>query len=563
MKRFKTIIIIISGLLFTFSSCEEQILDKSPRDSFSDVDIWGNLENTKMFVWNLYANIGGMGAHGGTTRRLTDGASDINFGLHHARFAAFGQGELTPDNTAGFGDVWNWQYDNIRKANMFLERIDEVPGSAEEKNRLKGEVKYMRARAYWWLTSLFGGVPLLTETFSLDDDYMAVSRASYQDCVDFIVKDLDDAAALLPLEIPAAQFGRATRGAALALKSRVLLYAASKLYDPSTEPSGPLFDYNKPGKWQDASDAAKAVIDLNLYSLEEVNDAAEYQEMLTRVNSELIFARATSTIHSGTWANFDKVNSPNGYHDGWSDQNPTNHFSDMFQMKDGLSIHESPLYDDSAEGMYQNREIRFYANLIFNGAMYRGRPAQFYIPGGLDSPQGPGSHNASWTGYCQRKFMDESYDFTTSFPTTPVVFARLSEIYLNYAEAQYHLGHEDVAREYVNKIRNRVHLPDIEYTGERLLEAIMHERTIELCWENHRFFDMRRWMIAEEVMNIDAQGKQWRYENEQGELDINGTLTYRVVTAMERNFHAPRMYHIPIPRSEIERSSLQQNPGYN
>jgi hypothetical protein len=251
----------------------------------------------------------------------------------------------------------------------------------------------------------------------------------------------------------------------------------------------------------------------------------------------------------------DKLNSPNGYN-GWSAINPSQQFVDEFQMKDGLSIHDSPLYNSSVQFIYEDREMRFYANIIYNGTQYRGRAVEFFTPGGLDSEQGPSGWNASLTRYCQRKYTNESVNFDEVFPTTPYIFFRLAEFYLNYAEAQYHLGNEDISRDYVNMIRNRVHLPDITSSDQKLLDDIRHERNIELCFEDHRFWDIRRWMIAEEVMNQNVLGIQWL-------KDANGQLSYRIINVQDRLFDPNRMYYIPIPRSEIEKSGLEQNPGYN
>ncbi len=163
-----------------------------------------------------------------------------------------------------------------------------------------------------------------------------------------------------------------------------------------------------------------------------------------------------------------------------------------------------------------------------------------------------------------KKYTNEDFNGSLGYKnTTPYIYFRLAEIYLNYAEAQYHLGNEDVAREYVNKIRSRVHLPAINTTGEELLEDIRHERKIELCFENQRFWDARRWMIAEDVFDEDGIGIQWQKVNEQGELDPDGKLESKFYTVSTRDFKKDKMYYIPIPRGELQKSQLEQNVGYN
>ena len=150
--------------------------------------------------------------------------------------------------------------------------------------------------------------------------------------------------------------------------------------------------------------------------------------------------------------------------------------------------------------------------------------------------------------------MDEGLDFTKGVGSQPYIFFRLAEIYLNYAEAQYHLGNEAEAREYINIIRARVHMPPITTSGEQLLEDIRHERRIELCFEDHRFYDVRRWMIAEETLGKNATGIEWSKA-------ADGSLSYSPVNVQVRSFD-PKMYYIPIPLDEVNKTDLEQNPGY-
>lgn len=152
--------------------------------------------------------------------------------------------------------------------------------------------------------------------------------------------------------------------------------------------------------------------------------------------------------------------------------------------------------------------------------------------------------------------MDESVDFHVTPAPTPFIIFRLAEIYLNYAEAEYHLGNEDIARKYVNKIRIRAKLPEIQSSGSQLLKDIMHERTIELAFEkDHRWNDVRRWEILDQTASQDFMGMQITKDN-------GGNLSYQRVVAMERGYD-PRMYSLPIPLEEIQKApELKQNPGY-
>jgi starch-binding outer membrane protein, SusD/RagB family len=569
MRKMKKILLLISLSIFIFVGCEEKVLDKSPRDSFSDQDIWSSLPLAQKYLNNIYNVTGNWGLSNSPHEGLSS-LCDETYNIHNVGSVIHHTGAITPDNLGTLSDRrpfvgsryhWDNLYFFIRQANIFLQNIDAVPGDEDTKKRLKGEAKFLRAKAYHRLIRFWGGVPIINNVFSLDDDFI-VPRDSYKACVEFIVSELDEAKDMVPLEVPSGEWGRVTKGAVLTLKAQVLLYAASKLHDPGSQPNGPLYTYDKANKWQDAADAIKAVMDLGIYELVQVNDAAEYQALFFGNSPEIIFAKPNDQQYSknAIWA---KYNTPNGY-SGWSGHCPTHNFVQTFQMSDGMSVDESPLYhDDGSTGMYENREMRFYANIVYQGCFYRGRNTEFYIPGGVDSKDGPGNWNTSKTGYTIRKYMDESYDFQASIPPTPYIIYRLAEIYLMYAEAQYELGNEDIAREYVNKIRNRAHLPDLDpsLSGEELMEAIRHEKLIELCFENQRYFDITRWMIAEDVI-VNAEGVEWRLLNAQGQVDPNGELKYIPITTQVRVF-PKKQYYMPIPRYEVQKAELEQNDGYN
>ncbi|PSR54036.1 RagB/SusD family nutrient uptake outer membrane protein [Adhaeribacter arboris] len=548
MKATKIIWMITSLLLIIVTGCEKEVLNKKSRSSFTDEDVWQDINLAEKLVFSTYDALGGWGWPQEGAGGLLSTATDEAFMLFDYGFWPVSSGTIDASNMGVFTNSWRDGYKSIRNINIFLNRIDNVPGADPEKvKRLKGEMKFIRAKAYADLISFFGGVPLITNVYSLNDEFTE-KRASYQECVNFIVKELDEAKEMVPPTVTAENWGKVTQGACLALKSEVLLYAASKLHDPASTPNGPLFTYDQANKWQQASDAAKAVIDLNYYSLVPVNTWQEYTQIFLKANPEIIFARPYSPEFSHP--NIDQINTPNGYN-GWSGNIPSQNLVDDFKMMDGTNFDWTN--PEHAAEPYKNRDPRFYANIVYQGATYRGRQTEFFLPGGLDSRDGPESWNYATTGYSMRKFMDESLDFKKGLGKQPFIFFRLAEMYLNYAEAQYYLGNEAVAKEYVNKIRARVHMPEINSSGAQLLEDIQHERRIELCFESKRFFDVRRWMIAEETGNKNAKGIEWKKEN--------GVLKYNIIDVQQRSFTA-RMYYLPIPLSEINKTGLEQNPGY-
>jgi hypothetical protein len=494
METNKTILIIAALLIIALTGCVE-VLDKESKSSFTEEDIWSDINLVEKLVFSSYDALGGFGWPQEGASGFLSTATDEAFMLFDYGFWPASSGTIDASNMGVFSNSWSQGYTSIRNINIFLNRIDEVEGADPETvERLKGEMKFIRAKAYADLINLFGGVPLITQVYELNEEFNE-NRANYEDCVNFIVKELDEATEMVPGTVSADNWGKVTKGACLALKSEVLLYAASRLHDPTTMPNGPLFDYNKNDKWQQASDAAKAVIDMNQYSLMPVDTWEDYTKIFLSANPEIIFARPYSSEFSHP--NIDKVNTPNGYH-GWSGNIPTQALVDDFEMNNGKMINE-PGSGYDPDNPYQNRDPRFNADIVYQGAHYRGRETEFYLPGGLDSRDGPESWNYAPTSYTMRKFMDESLDFNSGIGSQPYIFFRLAEIYLNYAEAEFHLGNESVAREYINIIRSRVNMPDITTSGTQLLEDIRHERRIELCFEDHRFYDVRRWIIAEEM----------------------------------------------------------------
>src|SRR5690606_33627476 len=471
-------------LMIFVVGCEEKVLDKLPRDVFSEVDVGGDIELVQKFQNTIYAGLGywAVGNYIDTYAMYSDEAmvgEDLN--VYY-----FNRGELAPDNMGRIEPIWGLRYEYIRKANIFLSQIDQVEGDEERKRVMKGEVKYLRARMYFDLIKLWGGVPLITEAMTLDDDFM-VSRNSYEEIVDWIVKELDEATEMVPANRDPADFGRVTKGACLGTKSNVLLHANSKLHDPGTTPNGPLFDYTK-DTWQECADAAKAVIDMPQYSLQPVATWQDYHRIFIEPNPEMVFVKLYHNNYGNSSRHFVGPNAPikDG---GWAELDPLQGLVDEFEMANGMRIYEAGSgYDPSPETIYSNRELRFYANILYHGSTWK-TPLEFVHPGGIEVSTPP------WTipGYLMRKFMDERIALWQENGNTPWIWIRLATMYLNYAEAQYELGNEEEARKYVNIIRNRVGLPDINSSGEELFEDIQHERRIELVFENHRFFDVRRW----------------------------------------------------------------------
>jgi hypothetical protein len=535
---------LICSLVLIFS-CKKNILDKTPLNSYSEELVWKDANLIETFVNNTYRVV----PHGfnySMTNSLST-LTDENNGRANSSANIINAGNITPDALAAL-DYWNDPqrgfYKVVTRTNIFLSRISESPIDTARKSRMTGEMTFLRAYSYFRLISFYGGVPLITKPFGLTDDF-SVPRNTYKEIMDFVITELDKAASLLPLKHSAANMGRITKGAALAIKARALLYAASPLNNPSNDIS----------KWQQASDAAKAVIDLNQYSL-----FPDYKTVFlasTIYNSEMIWQRPFNLTIEPENVFVELSQYPNGY-GGFAQVHPLHNIVDDYEMLTGKLPKDDPSYNP--QNPYVNRDPRFYASILYDGAPFKGREVETFLPKGQDSNEGSSQPwNSTQTGYYQRKFLDETITNPggINIGSTPWTFSRYAEILLNYAEAKLNLGDEVTCRDYINKIRSRpsVNMPPVTETGAALVARLQNERRIELAFEDHRWFDVRRWKIAPIVLNIP--GKRMAITK-----DASGKKTYTVVNFQPRAF-TDKNYLVPIPQYEISKNpKLVQNPGY-
>lgn len=552
MKKYLICIFLTIGSMITIS-CHKDFLDKRPLGAYTEEEVWSDVNLVQLYVNSLYRSLPHF-FYGDTPVPSTAGysaASDEGYAtFDYEDVWLWNSGEITPDDIGL--DGWGQYYSFIRDCNIFFKNIGQVDAPQNQKDELIGQVKFIRAWCYFALASSYGGVPLITKVYELNDNDFSVERNSYEDCMNFVVSELEEAQNLVPINYQGGKdLGRITRGAVMALKSRALLYYASSLNNPGNDIS----------RWKDAMDAAKELIDLaetgeySLYAGENYGDI-----FLDKHNSEIILSYGMNALVNPGLEDFGSLLNvmigPNGYH-GWSAYVPSQNLVDQFEMATGRMI-DDPLSGYNPDEPYLNRDPRFYADILFNGAPFRERNYESF-EGGLDSPQSPVENwNASLTGYNWRKYADEEEPISENQGTDQnwIIF-RLAEVYLNYAEALYHMGNEGEARNYINRVRSRgsVQMPDITVSGNDLLKAIEHERQIELCFEGHRFFDVRRWKIAGETDNEPLMGVQIKQES-------GNNFSYSYFELQERVFNDAN-YFFPVPQSEINKNGkLEQNPGY-
>ena len=613
----RTFALVLVGSLLLIAGCDT--LNTQPLDELSGESVWNDPALTKNFLASIYSNTG---VEYGDPMQ-TPGQVDEAVNIHGHGGLTIIQSNMTPSNrgiwsSPGWrppdhpnyeGYYWPSVYGSIRDLNLMIENVqgnETIP--ADEREVLLGEAYFLRAFFYHNLMKKFGGVPVIDEVSELSGDLeqYQTPRNTFGKTIEFIVADLDRAADRLSLQ--GRRLGAATRGAALALKSRVLLHAASDLHDASASP----FDMeelvytsgSQMERWQRAKDAAQAVIDLGAYSLDQTNNATEYHDLAVEGwGSGMIWARHFS--ESGDFGNGNPAHnhslnvSPNGYN-CWTGDAPTQQHVDAYEMADGSEFEWDGADPVSAEqpvdaaNPYENRDPRFEANILFNNAQWRPRPAAFRAPEGgregiiqtgfyempdreslrpgLDTRGSPNQQwNGTKTGYNLAKFIDRSINPNQEFGFNSYVHLRYAEVLLNFAEAAAELGQPGEAVQKLNMVRSRVGMPGVPIDGgpnRTLMERIRQEREVELAFEGHRYFDVRRWLIGEEAyqpaMGIRVVGRLVDPSHPEAEqLVVNWyNYEYNVFTAQERQWD-DKNYFVPIPLQEMERNpQLVQNPGY-
>lgn len=575
------------GLMATtmLSSCTD-ILDKKPLTEVSDNDLWSDPALLKAFVNSRYNQVGVNGAESMQSSIVDETELTWLRGCETHNFARLSPTDLGRMNGAWWGSdnrSWSTKWTNISNCNIFFEHVDNVAFTDEaEKTKLVGQVRFIRAFEYWDLIARWGAMPIITKSFSINDrdEIVDQKRNTYKECIDFLVGELDQAAKELPANWSGDDYGRATSVAALALKSRILLYAASPLMNEDVKIPEVGFTTPEPDRWQKAAKAATEALDAaqaagnELYNLD--GDPSKNYQMIfmdnTAANKETLFARmGTNSAGGESISNCDQYNNPNGY-GGWGGNCPLQELVDAYEVvKDGVASKFDWNNPEEKANPYANRDPRFYATILYDGAKWMTRNVETYFDvdsngkitgGGKDTKFGNDSWNASPTGYNMKKFMDEGYALNSwNFCARNWIHLRMAELYLNKAEALYHTGDEEGAREALKPIIERAGMPAVTATGADLLEAIKNERRIEFAFEEHRYFDVRRWKEAPKYFGSTVHaitikkypdGKK-TYEVDKLRSDVGGDRKWD-----------DKMYWLPIPKSEMDKNpNLVQNPGYN
>ncbi len=626
MNNKKSIFTYIIACIFTQSliSCNDDFVSTQPLEEVPKEVTWGDPALAEAFVFEIYNGLG----QGGFDEEMQSSLTDESMFTHPGRgINTITESRSNPADQGMIKDSYGYGplYSRIRACNIAIENLTEPLFTDNGRaNNLLGQAYFLRAYYYQQLLRFYGGVPLIDRVYELgEDDYMA-ERNSYEECVNFIVNDCDRAAELLTGGSRAA--GRATDVAALALKARVLLYAASDLHDIPTANSKAttMAGYDAPQllgytsgsrteRWQKAKDAAFEVVrmtnlgyQMDLTAPATAEEGTEHYKILSLGGgsktvsadgvSELLLARHFIDLKDEAGNYIGRNNGPNGYHN-WAGNTPIQNFVDDYEMIDGTRFSwENSVHRASP---YQNRDPRLYATILYDGADWKPRtsdvagrdPANQIQTGryqinnaagdvvthqGLDTRNSPiEDWNGSYTGYYFRKFTDPDPAVvdqnTRQYIPWPVL--KYTEAVLNYVEACIELGEEAEAKNWLNKIRFRAGMPAITEAGDQLRSRYRNERRIELAFEEHRFFDTRRWMIAPQttgskirLINVvgtlkpGAQVRTYQYNPD------NYNYTYTPVElepGIENRQWQDKMYFMCFHRDETNRNTkLVQNPGY-
>jgi len=512
--KIKNILIALIGLIGF--SCNDSFLDKYPNDMLSDATFWTNSSDAVKYTTSIYRYLIAPVDDVMLIDSYTDNAVPVHI---HDPQGAISSGSATSTNRF-MRIAWEHAYQGIRRCEVFFQNIDNVEMDSATKSRLIGEVEYLRAFFYATLVQRFGGVSILQGPLELNEEIPA--RSSEEDTYKFIIAELDKAAAKLPVKYSNLdEIGRATQGAALSLKAILHLYY---------------------GNYTEAEKESKAVMDLGVYDL--FNDYVQLFRPENKNNQEVIFDKQFMKEHYTITIDQAYMPVMNG---GWTVMSPTQDLVDAYLCTDGKSINESPLYN--ASNPYENRDPRLFGSIMWNGRVFAGKTYNTY-----EGPDKIGSGNATRTGYCLHKYLDPAIDGNAQRSWTNFIYIRYAEILLTYAEARTrNSGPDQSVYDAVNKVRQRpsVDMPALQegLSREAMIDAIIHERRIELTFEGKRLFDIRRLRIAEEVMTKPVYGQIMDGEH---------------VFIETRNFNPSKDYLWAIPQTEIDLSkgALIQNPGY-
>ena len=557
--KLDKICLFILACLFSASCADLNYTEENTRDEEWTYEYFG--EGIKNMVFDVYAQLYTQEFETDSPYFLAGATDEAQYALETGAVNNYINGGWNPANPNS--TIWDKSYTAIAEVHMFLEKLHKADLSEWEHNPdyntwktqleiFPYELRFLRAYFYFELFKAYGDVPLVTTTLT-NAEANSVMRTPAAEVVKFIVDEIDEIAPHLPLSYslePGTEIGRATKIAAYALKARTLLYAASPLHNPN----------NDKAKWEEAAVACAYIID---HASEWGLKLSKYADLWgdnAFFNQELIFGLGRNASNS-----FEMANYPIGVENGASGNCPTQSFVDQYEYQaDGKTFGEKNpgSIDLTAGDPYEGLDPRFALTVVKNGDEWPSNGAQKKVIetffGGFNAAP---KYGATSTGYYLKKYVDGSCVTTADNQKTSrhtwIIF-RLGEFYLDYAEAVYNAtGSANdktyglSANEAINTLRKRadIAMPEFTEDGAAWVERYERERLVELAFENHRFWDVRRWKKAD------------KYFKEVVVADINADKQLSRTT-VKRQWD-DKNYLFPIPQTEIKKNpALVQNPGW-
>lgn len=527
-RKYIFIILLVIGL--GLGSCSDW-LDLTPTDRLTDKAVWDSESSVDLYVngfytyLHQYGQFGDQQFSGSLTESLTStfkyGSYALGHKAGHPNNYVVNPAAITPAGVL-YGS-WNDSYNKIRRMNEFLNSVELYSTFSEERNTLwEAETRFFRAFIYFQLAKRHGGVILYTDIEQMQKDK---ARSSESETWDLIELDLDFAINNLPESWSNSDKGRITKYAAMAFKSRAMLYAE---------------------RWQSAYDAAEGVIASDIYSLVD-----NYEDAWKGSNEEAIIEFKYDELGPNHTFDRDYVPLSDGYEFGGLGT-PTQEMVESYERADGSEMDWTPYHSANAvRPPYEELEPRFKATIIYPGSVWKGNVMENSVNGTFGTFMAyraqPYTYGHTTTGYFLRKLMDENLIDINGVPSTQTwVELRYAEVLLNKAEAAYRLNKMSEAREALNEVRNRVDLPPKSSSGNDFFIDYKNERQVELSYEGHLFWDMRRWRLAHIEYN-DYRAHGFRI--------VGDNYEYIDVDYQDRKF-LEKTYVLPIPDSELANNSL-------
>jgi hypothetical protein len=558
--------LIITLFAVVITSCTKK--DLQPIDAYSSGTFFTSQAAALSSLSACYAltNLGGQ-FEGGNNYFLDDITDNAYCGFTNQLSFFIPLGSVTPSLTGKYADFYRtyFPYTGIASDNLFLANIDKIVMDETLKAQWKAEVRFLRAFDYARRFMFWGGVPLVKTTLNFGDE-LKIPRSSGDSIVAFCLSELKDVADILPLKIDQSDAARATKGAALLLKARLeLFYAGLKtngMSDGVTEQAAP--DPSAAAKYYAAAaEDAQAIINLGQYGLSTDYEGLFWEKNQGTLNrqQEVMFEVAYSYPNYGS--DLSAIYTLN--EGGWNSESPTNDMVNEYETSGGKMINDDPAYDPNKP--YVNRDPRLSYSVIYPGMLWNGRYFNSISAAGGAEYYNSSNGNRSKTGYSLRKYCaplsEIMHDPGSDYQGLNFIVMRYSEVLLTRAEALIELNQNlGEAASLINQVRQRagVNMPPISVSSQATMRAqVRHERRVELAFEGLRWYDMKRWKIADVKMNGAVYGVR------PGTVNLtNGALTFtgpNITVGDQRVFNPGRDYYFPFPQVDIDLGApfLKQN----